>query len=233
MGFYSPRSWCRTRAATASRCGRRTSAQRLGNHAGRETAKSPSASACIGSTDLERGSRRTRVAAAAPVSRRRRSRPPRGTRARATSNAGRRRRPGRARRPPPAGRLGRRRRADPARPAARSVRSRNRPAACRAREGEEIVADYSALGLTLGRHPLTLLRARLEAQALPHRRTLRTLEHNRPARCAGIVTCRQRPGTASGVIFLTLEDETGCANVLPQHVTPAVPPRRRRDPPAR
>ena len=40
------------------------------------------------------------------------------------------------------------------------------------------------------------------------------LEHNRPARCAGIVTCRQRPGTASGAIFLTIEDETGLANII-------------------
>ena len=43
---------------------------------------------------------------------------------------------------------------------------------------------------------------------------MRDYSHNRPARCAGIVTGRQRPGTANGVIFLTLEDETGFANVI-------------------
>jgi error-prone DNA polymerase len=82
------------------------------------------------------------------------------------------------------------------------------------REGEEIVADYARLGLTLGRHPLTLLRSRLAALRYVDATALRGLEHNRPARCAGLVTCRQRPGTASGVIFLTLEDETGLANVI-------------------
>jgi error-prone DNA polymerase len=81
-------------------------------------------------------------------------------------------------------------------------------------EGEDIVADYAALRLTLGRHPLSLLRRHLERRRYATAATLRELEHNRPARCAGIVTCRQRPGTASGVIFLTLEDETGLANVI-------------------
>ena len=81
-------------------------------------------------------------------------------------------------------------------------------------EGEDLVADYSALSLTLGRHPLTLLRRQLEEKRYLTAATLRTLEHNRPARCAGIVTCRQRPGTASGVIFLTIEDETGLANII-------------------
>jgi error-prone DNA polymerase len=82
------------------------------------------------------------------------------------------------------------------------------------REGEEIVADYAHLGLTLGHHPLTLLRSRLAALRYVDATALRGFEHNRPARCAGLVTCRQRPGTASGVIFLTLEDETGLANVI-------------------
>ncbi|MBP7203637.1 MAG: error-prone DNA polymerase [Propionivibrio sp.] len=81
-------------------------------------------------------------------------------------------------------------------------------------EGEDLVADYSALNLTLGHHPLTLLRPHLDAKRYLTAATLHTLEHNRPARCAGIVTCRQRPGTASGVIFLTIEDETGLANII-------------------
>ena len=82
------------------------------------------------------------------------------------------------------------------------------------REGEEIVADYARLGLTLGRHPLALLRSRLAALRYVDAATLRGFEHNRPARLAGLVTCRQRPGTASGVVFVTLEDETGLANVI-------------------
>ncbi|MDO8787953.1 MAG: error-prone DNA polymerase [Sulfuritalea sp.] len=82
------------------------------------------------------------------------------------------------------------------------------------REGEDIAADYRSLGLSLGRHPLALLRARLTAQRYLSARDLRASGNNAVVRCAGIVTCRQRPGTASGVIFVTLEDETGCANVV-------------------
>jgi error-prone DNA polymerase len=87
------------------------------------------------------------------------------------------------------------------------------PVLPRPSEGADLVADYASLGLSLGRHPLQLLRSHLDsryatAEALHH------LRHNVPARCAGLVTCRQRPGTASGVVFLTLEDETGLANVI-------------------
>ena len=82
------------------------------------------------------------------------------------------------------------------------------------REGEEIVADYRSLGLTLGRHPLALLRARFAAQRYLPAGDLRERGDRAIVRCAGLVTCRQRPETASGVIFLTLEDETGCANVV-------------------
>ncbi len=81
-------------------------------------------------------------------------------------------------------------------------------------EGDDLVADYATLRLTLGRHPLSLLRPLLVKQRYVTAAALRDYEHNRPARCAGIVTGRQRPGTASGVIFLTLEDETGSANVI-------------------
>jgi error-prone DNA polymerase len=79
-------------------------------------------------------------------------------------------------------------------------------------EGEEIVADYSSLGLTLGRHPLALLRPQL--RGLLSAAALRERPHGSPARAAGLVTCRQRPDTASGVIFVTLEDETGTVNVV-------------------
>jgi error-prone DNA polymerase len=82
------------------------------------------------------------------------------------------------------------------------------------REAEEIVADYRSLGLTLGRHPLALLRKRLARMRLATASELRAMPNGRSARTAGIVTCRQRPGTAQGVVFVTLEDETGYTNVV-------------------
>ena len=80
-------------------------------------------------------------------------------------------------------------------------------------EGADLVADYASLGLTLGRHPMMLLRGHLDRRYATAD-FLRRMAHNALARCVGLVTCRQRPGTASGVIFLTLEDETGLANVI-------------------
>jgi error-prone DNA polymerase len=81
-------------------------------------------------------------------------------------------------------------------------------------EGEEIVADYASLGLTLGRHPLALLRGRLGREGLVDSARLRESRHGSLARVAGLVTCRQQPDTASGVIFVTLEDEAGAVNVV-------------------
>jgi len=81
-------------------------------------------------------------------------------------------------------------------------------------EGEEIVFDYAALGLTLRRHPLALLRSRLQTQRLWCARDLHDLPNGRLARACGMVTVRQQPATASGVIFVTLEDETGTVNVI-------------------
>ena len=81
-------------------------------------------------------------------------------------------------------------------------------------EGQDIVADYASLGLTLGRHPLALLRKRLDEMGLVDAARLQAIPHGRRARTAGLVTCRQRPDTASGVVFVTLEDESGCANVV-------------------
>jgi len=81
-------------------------------------------------------------------------------------------------------------------------------------EGEDIVADYRSLGLTLGRHPLALLRQRLTRMRVASAEELKTMPNGKRARTAGIVTCRQRPGTAQGVIFVTLEDETGYTNVI-------------------
>jgi len=82
------------------------------------------------------------------------------------------------------------------------------------REGEDIVADYRSLGLTLGRHPVALLRERLEARGLLSAARLRELPHGARARACGLVLVRQRPGSASGVTFVTLEDETGVVNLV-------------------
>lgn len=81
-------------------------------------------------------------------------------------------------------------------------------------EGEEVVADYRELGLTLGRHPLALLRGRLEARGLWTAAELRAAATGERVRTAGLVLVRQRPGTASGVTFVTLEDETGVTNLV-------------------
>jgi error-prone DNA polymerase len=81
-------------------------------------------------------------------------------------------------------------------------------------EGENIIADYASLGLTLGRHPLSLLRHRLQRQRMLTAAELHALPHGRVTRVTGLVTGRQRPGTASGVTFVTLEDETGMINVI-------------------
>ncbi|AYQ85978.1 error-prone DNA polymerase [Burkholderia gladioli] len=88
------------------------------------------------------------------------------------------------------------------------------PALPQASEGSEIVADYRAMGFTLGRHPLELLRDRLRADRLLPARELAQLRNGQFARACGIVTVRQRPGTAKGVLFITLEDETGQTNVI-------------------
>jgi error-prone DNA polymerase len=81
-------------------------------------------------------------------------------------------------------------------------------------EGERIVADYASVGLTLGRHPLALLRDRLRQKKLLSSDELKCVAHGRQVRTAGIVLMRQRPQTASGVTFLTLEDENGQVNVI-------------------
>ena len=81
-------------------------------------------------------------------------------------------------------------------------------------EGERIVADYASIGLTLGRHPLALLRDSLQSRHLLSARELEGLQHGKSVHTAGIVLMRQRPGTASGVTFLTIEDETGQVNII-------------------
>ncbi len=81
-------------------------------------------------------------------------------------------------------------------------------------EGENIVADYETVGLTLRRHPLALLRDRLKKRRIRTAEEVAQSRHGQLIRAAGIVTCRQRPATASGVIFVTLEDETGYVNLI-------------------
>ena len=80
--------------------------------------------------------------------------------------------------------------------------------------GEDLLADYNSLGTTLGPHPLALLRGELKARRCRSSQELLEVEHGRPVSVAGLVTGRQRPGTASGVTFVTLEDEFGNVNVV-------------------
>jgi error-prone DNA polymerase len=81
-------------------------------------------------------------------------------------------------------------------------------------EGEAIVWDYASMGLTLRRHPLALLRPQLTQRRLQTGEELRACPNGRPVRTCGIVTVRQQPGTAHGVVFVTLEDETGTVQVI-------------------
>jgi len=86
-------------------------------------------------------------------------------------------------------------------------------------EAEETLADYRALGLTLNRHPLALLREQLTAFRVQPAAVLRGYPNGRLARASGLVTHRQRPETAKGTMFVTLEDDTGTVNAI---VWPAV-----------
>ena len=78
--------------------------------------------------------------------------------------------------------------------------------------GQEVIADFRSTGLTLRAHPLKLLRGLLKGTYRAE--DLKRVTSGRHIRVAGLVTCRQRPGTASGVTFVTLEDETGNTNVI-------------------
>src|SRR5256884_6639054 len=90
-------------------------------------------------------------------------------------------------------------------PARRADREEGRPLLAAPTEGEGIAADYASLGLTLGRHPLALLRERLAAAALLPASELTGVRNGAAVRTAGIVLMRQRPATATGVTFLTLQ----------------------------
>jgi DNA polymerase III alpha subunit len=96
--------------------------------------------------------------------------------------------------------------------------------------GEHVVEDYATLGLTIKRHPLAFLRAELKQEGLVMAADLATLPNqhqtgDRRVSIAGLVLIRQRPGSANGVVFITLEDETGIANLI---VWPATLERFRR-----
>jgi error-prone DNA polymerase len=79
---------------------------------------------------------------------------------------------------------------------------------------EQIAWDYRTSSHSSRAHPLALLRSELTRQHLPDAMSLSRLRNGARVRYAGLVICRQRPGTASGVTFMTLEDETGFANVV-------------------
>ncbi len=89
---------------------------------------------------------------------------------------------------------------------------------------ERLVADYKGTGLTVGRHPMHYRRAELRAQGILSSHDLRSCRDGVFVRAAGCVIARQRPGTAKGFVFLSMEDETGIANVI---VTPDVYERNR------
>ncbi len=81
-------------------------------------------------------------------------------------------------------------------------------------QGEHVIADYRATGLSLRAHPCALLRPKLAAGKILPCQDATTQRDGRTIRTAGIVTVRQRPGTAKGTVFITIEDETGIANII-------------------
>ncbi len=92
------------------------------------------------------------------------------------------------------------------------------PALAQLTEWERMLADYGTVGLTTRTHPLALLRGRLGSGVMSSR-DLEQADHNRRVRVGGLVVARQRPGTASGIVFILLEDEFGTVNlVVPPHI---------------
>jgi error-prone DNA polymerase len=79
---------------------------------------------------------------------------------------------------------------------------------------ERIGADYAGMGLTIGPHPMSRCRDALALRGVQRAIDLPRGRHGRRVRVAGAVITRQRPGTAKGFVFLTLEDETGIANII-------------------
>ena len=81
-------------------------------------------------------------------------------------------------------------------------------------ETENLLADYASLGLTLGRHPMAVVRKPLTGLGVSSAAQLAQFRHGQLARAAGLVTHRQRPATASGTLFISLEVDTGMINVI-------------------
>jgi error-prone DNA polymerase len=79
---------------------------------------------------------------------------------------------------------------------------------------ERLQADYAGMGLTIGPHPMALRRSELALRGVLRAVDLPRARNGRRVRVAGMVITRQRPGTAKGFVFLTLEDETGISNVI-------------------
>ena len=79
---------------------------------------------------------------------------------------------------------------------------------------EQVVADYQTIRLSLKGHPMEFLRPRFAAEGVLACRDVNHANDRRRVRCAGVVLVRQRPGSAKGVVFMTLEDETGIANIV-------------------
>jgi error-prone DNA polymerase len=80
--------------------------------------------------------------------------------------------------------------------------------------GEEVINDYRFLHLSLRAHPAQFLRPDLNARGIRQNETLRSVVSGTRVRISGLVTCRQRPGSANGVVFMTIEDESAVANVI-------------------
>jgi error-prone DNA polymerase len=81
-------------------------------------------------------------------------------------------------------------------------------------EGQEVAADYNSTGLTLRKHPMELLRGRLSSGGILNAVEIWEYPHGEFIQTAGLVVTRQRPGSAKGVFFVTLEDETGHINLI-------------------
>ena len=81
-------------------------------------------------------------------------------------------------------------------------------------EVDSMLFDYQRTGLTLNRHPIEILRESYPVSRCKKANQLRQMQQGQFVRIAGVITCKQRPGTAAGVLFLTLEDETGNMNII-------------------
>ncbi|MDB4919371.1 error-prone DNA polymerase [Mucilaginibacter sp.] len=81
-------------------------------------------------------------------------------------------------------------------------------------EGEHVVQDYSSTGLSLKNHPVALVREKLDLLRNTKIGDLKTMKDGNAVKVAGLITVRQRPGTAKGILFMTLEDESGAANIV-------------------